>query len=98
MVTGDLNAVLVEWVVQYHIDDPKLFLFKVHEPELTLRDLSEAVIKTSSGSTVLDLAALDILNRASPFDALPPEITAEYDDLVFEYKFLFADQLRSGSP
>lgn len=60
-------------------------------------DLDEAVVKTSSGSTVLDLAALDILNRASPFDALPPEVTAEYDDLVFEYKFLFAEQLATRS-
>ncbi|HST31223.1 MAG TPA: SPFH domain-containing protein, partial [Chthoniobacterales bacterium] len=26
MVTGDLNAALVEWVVQYRIDDPKQYL------------------------------------------------------------------------
>src|SRR5205807_6498344 len=29
MVTGDLNAALVEWVVQYRIDDPKQYLFDV---------------------------------------------------------------------
>src|SRR5688500_7176928 len=29
MVTGDLNMALVEWVVQYRIDDPKKFLFNV---------------------------------------------------------------------
>ena len=56
-------------------------------------DLAEAVIRKSSGSTVLDLAALDILNRASPFDPFPPEVTAEYDIVRFEYKWLFADQL-----
>jgi regulator of protease activity HflC (stomatin/prohibitin superfamily) len=27
MVTGDLNAALVEWVVQYRISDPVKFLF-----------------------------------------------------------------------
>ena len=29
MVTGDLNAALVEWVVQYRISDPVKFLFEV---------------------------------------------------------------------
>ena len=29
MVTGDLNAALVEWVVQYRISDPAKFLFDV---------------------------------------------------------------------
>ena len=58
-------------------------------------DLTEAIIRKSSGSTLLDLAALDILNRASPFDPLPPEIATEYDTVRFEYKWLFADQLIS---
>ena len=58
-------------------------------------NLAEAVIRKSSGSTILDLAALDILNRASPFDPFPPEVTAEYDVVRFEYKWLFADQPRT---
>ena len=60
-------------------------------------DLTEAVIRKSSGSTVLDLAALDILNRASPFDPFPPEVTADYDVVRFEYKWLFANQLAPGA-
>lgn len=59
-------------------------------------DLEKAVIRKSSGSTILDLAALDILQRASPFDPFPPEVTAEYDVVRFEYKWLFADQLVSN--
>ena len=58
-------------------------------------DLNDAVIRKSSGSTVLDLAALDILQRASPFNPFPPEIAAEYDTVRFEYKWLFAEQLIS---
>ncbi len=58
-------------------------------------DLSDAVIRKTSGSTVLDLAALDILQRASPFNPFPPEIAAEYDTVRFEYKWLFAEQLIS---
>jgi len=59
-------------------------------------ELKEAVIRKSSGSTVLDLAALDILQRASPFNPFPPEVAAEYDVVRFEYKWLFADQLLSN--
>ena len=40
MVTGDLNAALVEWVVQYRISDPMKFLFDVREPSATLRAVS----------------------------------------------------------
>ena len=39
MVTGDLNAALVEWVVQYRISDPVKFLFDVREPRGSLRDV-----------------------------------------------------------
>ncbi len=54
MVTGDLNAALVEWVVQYRIDDPRSFLFKVRAPEQTLRDLSEAVMREVIGDRTVD--------------------------------------------
>lgn len=60
-------------------------------------NLTEAVVRKSSGSTILDLAALDILQRASPFDPFPAEVTAEYDVVRFEYKWLFADQLVSSA-
>lgn len=60
-------------------------------------DLGEAVIRKTSGSPVLDLAALDILQRASPFDPFPAEIATDYDTLRFEYKWLFAEQLVRGS-
>ena len=55
-------------------------------------ELAEAVIRKSSSSTILDLAALDILQRASPFDPFPAEVVAEYDIVRFEYKWLFGDQ------
>jgi membrane protease subunit HflK len=54
MVTGDLNAVLVDWVVQYRIDDPKLYLFHVHDPGSTLRDLSEAMMREVVGDRTVD--------------------------------------------
>jgi protein TonB len=55
--------------------------------------LTEVIIRRSSGSTVLDQAALDILRRASPFEPFPDEIAAEYDRLRFAYKWLFSEEL-----
>lgn len=54
MVTGDLNAATVEWIVQYRVRDPQLFLFKVREPEDTLRDISESVMRTVVGDRTVD--------------------------------------------
>jgi membrane protease subunit HflK len=54
MVTGDLNAALVEWVVQYRIEDPKQFLFDVRNPGQTLRDISEAAMREVIGDRTVD--------------------------------------------
>jgi len=54
MVTGDLNAALVEWVVQYRITEPEIYLFEVREPGLTLRDLSESVMREIIGDRTVD--------------------------------------------
>jgi len=54
MVTGDLNAALVEWVVQYRISDPAKFLFEVREPSATLRYVSESVMREVVGDRTVD--------------------------------------------
>jgi len=54
MVTGDLNAALVEWVVQYRISDPAKFLFEVREPTETLRYVSESVMREVVGDRTVD--------------------------------------------
>jgi membrane protease subunit HflK len=54
MVTGDLNAALVEWVVQYRISNPEYFLFKVREPHETLRAVSESVMREVVGDRTVD--------------------------------------------
>ena len=54
MVTGDLNAALVEWVVQYRISDPVKFLFEVRQPGLTLRYVSESVMREVVGDRTVD--------------------------------------------
>ena len=54
MVTGDLNAALVEWVVQYRVSDPLKFLFEVREPGATLRYVSESVMREVVGDRTVD--------------------------------------------
>lgn len=57
MLTGDLNIVDVEWIIQYRIIDPKQWLFGVKEKEQTIRDISRSVINTLVG----DRAILDVM-------------------------------------
>ena len=54
MVTGDLNAALVEWVVQYRISDPVKYLFEVRQPSTTLRYVSESVMREVVGDRTVD--------------------------------------------
>lgn len=54
MVTGDLNAATVEWIIQYRIQEPRQFLFKVRNPGETLRDISESVMRTVVGDRTVD--------------------------------------------
>jgi membrane protease subunit HflK len=54
MVTGDLNVALVEWIIQYRIDKPERFLFSVRNPQATLRDASENVMREVVGDRTVD--------------------------------------------
>lgn len=54
MVTGDLNAALVEWVIQYRIERADLYLFNVRNPDETLRDASESVMREVVGDRTVD--------------------------------------------
>jgi membrane protease subunit HflK len=54
MVTGDLNAALVEWVIQYRISDPVKYLFEVRSPSETLRYVSESVMREVVGDRTVD--------------------------------------------
>ena len=42
MLTGDENIVDAEMIVQYKIKDPVAYLFRIVEPELTVREAAEA--------------------------------------------------------
>jgi membrane protease subunit HflK len=54
MLTGDLNVVVAEWIVQYKIRDPYKFLFKMRDSEKTFRDINEAVVRHLIGDSSVD--------------------------------------------
>ncbi len=54
MLTGDLNVVVVEWIIQFRIEDPYKFLFKVRNSTATLRDMSEATMRKVVGDRTLN--------------------------------------------
>ena len=54
MLTGDLNAAMVEWVVQYRVVDPYKFLFKVRQPRDTFRSMTEAVMRAIVGDRTVN--------------------------------------------
>ena len=56
MLTGDENIVDAELIVQYKIKDPIDYLFNFIGPELTLREASEASLRTVIGRHNIDEA------------------------------------------
>jgi len=54
IVTGDLNTALVEWVIQFRIENAFDFLFKVRYPGEALRDVSESVMREVIGDRTVD--------------------------------------------
>jgi len=68
MLTGDLNVAVVEWIVQYRIDDPKAFLFNVRNVPETFRYMSEAAVRQIVGDhsvdEVITIGRAEIAQRA----------------------------------
>ncbi|WP_347331783.1 FtsH protease activity modulator HflK [Marinimicrobium locisalis] len=94
MLTGDLNVINVEWVVQYRIQDPIKYLYEQREPDTTLRDISESVMRrvvgNRLGSEVLTVGRVEIAQLAREeiqqvmdrYDSGLHIITVELQDVV----------------
>jgi len=54
MLTGDLNVIDVEWIVQFRREDPRKYLFNVRDPIMTIRDISESVNRRIVGNRSFD--------------------------------------------
>lgn len=79
MLTGDLNLADVEWVVQYRVDNPYNYLFKVRHPEQTLRDISESVVRQVVGDrTVNEVLTTGRTEVATAVQGIIQELCQEY--------------------
>jgi membrane protease subunit HflK len=79
MLTGDLNLADVEWVVQFRIEDAYNYLFKVRNPETTLRDISEASMRQVVGDrTVNEVLTVGRTEIASKLEEHMQNLCREY--------------------
>jgi len=67
MLSGDLNVLDLEWIVQFKINDPFMALFNVRNVEKTIRDISESVLRSIVGdhsfNEVLTTKRIEINNK-----------------------------------
>lgn len=78
MLTGDLNAAVVQWVVQYRIVDPEKYLFRVRNVVETLQDMSEAVMREIVGDRTVNEVLT--VGRQEIADLVEQELQALCDD------------------
>ncbi len=63
MLTGDLNIIDVEWIIQYQITDARAWLFNVDNREKTIRDISQSVVNMLVGDrTIFDVIGAERAN------------------------------------
>jgi modulator of FtsH protease HflK len=63
MLTGDLNIIDVEWIIQYQITDARAWLFNVQDQHKTIRDISQSVINMLVGDrTIFDVIGFERAN------------------------------------
>ena len=63
MLTGDLNIVDVQWIIQYYIVDPYNWVFKVQEKEKTIRDISQSIVNMLVG----DIRIFDVIGPSRAY-------------------------------
>ena len=80
MLTGDLNASEVEWIVQFRISDPYKFLFKVRNAISTFRDMNEALMREVVGDrSVSEVLTIGRVEIASTVTARLQELCDQYE-------------------
>lgn len=82
MLTGDLNIVRAAWSVQFTRIDPEAYLFNVTDPEETLRDIAQSVMREVMG----DRASIPVLTVGRS------EIQQRVREMIQE----FSDQFQMG--
>jgi membrane protease subunit HflK len=95
MLTGDLNVVVVPWIVQYRIDEPDKWLFKVRDPRNTLRDLTESTMRLVVG----DHSINEVINKREQIaDATKVLLQKELDEAETGIKVTTIEMKRTTVP
>jgi modulator of FtsH protease HflK len=80
MLTGDLNVAVVEWIVQYRVADPYLYLFKVRNVTGTFRAMNEAVMRQVVGDrTVTEVLTVGRQAIETRVEELLRALTQQYE-------------------
>ena len=80
MLTGDLNVIDVQWIVQYRIEDPVAYLFQIRDSQQTIRDISEAVMRRVVGNRL----GSDVLTVGRV--AISAEVKTEMQKILSAYE------------
>lgn len=78
MLTADKNVINVAWIVQYIVNEPKLFLFKVKDVQQAVRDMSESVTRRIVGNMDFDYV---LSNRDLLAASVKKELQSELNNL-----------------
>jgi membrane protease subunit HflK len=79
MLTGDLNVAVVEWIVQYRVNDPYEYLFKVRNLDDTFRAMNEAVMRETVGDrTVTEVVTVGRQEIESSVEARLQTLVDQY--------------------
>ena len=77
MLTADKNVIDVQWIVQYKVQDPFNFLFKVQDVRQSVRDVSETSMRRIVGNMDFDYV---LSNREILANTTAKELQAELNN------------------
>jgi membrane protease subunit HflK len=77
MLTADKNVIDVQWIVQYKVQDPFNFLFKVQDVRQAVRDVSETAMRRIVGNMDFDYV---LSNREILANTTADELQAELNN------------------
>ena len=86
MLTGDENIVDAEMIVQYKIKDPVAYTFNFIKPELTVREASEASLRTVDYRKELNLILKSKIKQSSILNEEFNNILDKYNKSSYEGK------------
>jgi membrane protease subunit HflK len=79
MLSGDLNVIDVQWIIQYRIQDPIAYLFNLRDTRKTIRDITEAIMRRAVGNRLgTDILTTDRVEIASEVQADIQKVLSDY--------------------